>query len=112
MAAWLLTAGDRGGDSPLYNVDHLLDLWDEIHAREPEARLWLIGGAERRGCARAAPAATTSLLFGRLPRDRVLAHVANFDLALYPRTPIRGSRPQRSPSTWGSACRRSPTTTR
>ncbi len=36
MAAHLLSAGDRGGESPLYNVDHLLELWDEIHAPRAE----------------------------------------------------------------------------
>src|SRR5207244_6636675 len=30
MAAHLLTEGDRGAENPLYNVDHLLDLWEEI----------------------------------------------------------------------------------
>src|SRR5438067_8494845 len=42
MAAWLLSHDDRGGENPLYNVDHLLDLWDEIHGRLPPARLWLL----------------------------------------------------------------------
>ena len=89
MAAHLLSASDRGGESPLYNVDHLLELWDEIHAREPNARLWLIGGASERVQARCA-GRDDILLFGRLPRDRVLDHVANFDLALYPRTADQG----------------------
>ena len=35
MAAYLLSADDRDGDNPLYNVDHLLELWDELHARVP-----------------------------------------------------------------------------
>ena len=89
MAAHLLSASDRGGESPLYNVDHLLELWDEIHAREPNARLWLIGGASERVQALCA-GRDDILLFGRLPRDRVLDHVANFDLALYPRTADQG----------------------
>ena len=89
MAAHLLSAGDRGGESPLYNVDHLLELWDEIHAREPNARLWLLGGASERVRARCA-GRDDIVLFGRLPRDRVLDHVANFDLALYPRTADQG----------------------
>ncbi len=89
MAAHLLSAGDRGGDSPLYNVDHLLDLWDEIHVREPNARLWLLGGPSDRVRARCAGRDDIAL-FGRLPRDRVLDHVANFDLALYPRTADQG----------------------
>ena len=91
MAAHLLSAGDRGGESPLYNVDHLLELWDEIHRREPDARLWLLGGASERVRERCAGRADI-VLFGRLPRDRVLDHVANFDLALYPRTADQGIR--------------------
>ena len=89
MAAHLLSAGDRGGESPLYNVDHLLDLWDEIHVRQPHARLWLLGGPSDRVRARCA-GRQDIVLFGRLPRDRVLDHVANFDLALYPRTADQG----------------------
>ncbi|HST16941.1 MAG TPA: glycosyltransferase [Gaiellaceae bacterium] len=89
MAAHLLSADDRGGESPLYNVDHLLELWDEIHTREPNARLWLIGGASERVSARCARR-DDIVLFGRLPRERVLDHVANFDLALYPRTADQG----------------------
>ncbi len=88
VAAWLLAADDRGGSSPLYNVDHLLELWVEIHARVPEARLWLIGGASRHVRERCA-GRDDIVLFGRLARPEMLAHVANFDLALYPRT--RGS---------------------
>jgi glycosyltransferase involved in cell wall biosynthesis len=89
MAAHLLSADDRGGDSPLYNVDHLLDLWDEIHVREPNARLWLLGGPSERVRERCA-GRDDIVVFGRLPRDRVLDHVANFDLALYPRTADQG----------------------
>jgi glycosyltransferase involved in cell wall biosynthesis len=89
MAAHLLSAGDRGGESPLYNVDHLLDLWDEIHRREPNARLWLLGGPSDRVRERCA-GRDDIVVFGRLPRDRVLDHVANFDLALYPRTADQG----------------------
>ena len=40
--------GPRTATSSLYNVDHLLELWDEIHARLPHARLWLVGGASDR----------------------------------------------------------------
>src|SRR5207302_6863748 len=39
MAGWLLADGDRGGENQLYNVEHLLELWEEIHRRLPEARL-------------------------------------------------------------------------
>jgi glycosyltransferase involved in cell wall biosynthesis len=89
MAAWLLSRGDRGGDNSLHNVDHLLELWDEIRERLPRARLWLLGGASdriRRRCA----GREDIRLFGRIPRERMLAHVANFDIALYPRTEDKG----------------------
>lgn len=91
MAAWLLSAGDRGGDEPLYNVDHLLELWDEIHARVPSARLWLVGGASERVRARVA-GRDDILLLGRLPREQALSHAANFDLAVYARTRDQGIR--------------------
>jgi glycosyltransferase involved in cell wall biosynthesis len=91
MAAWLLSEQDRGGDNPLYNVDHLLELWDEIRARVPKARLWLLGGPSERVRARCAGRSDVVLL-GRVPRDRVLAYAANFDLALYPRTADQGIR--------------------
>lgn len=89
IAAWLLTEGDRGGSNPLYNVDHLLALWDEIHARVPGARLWLLGGASARVRSRYGHRDDV-LLFGRLPRAEALAHVANFDVALYPRAADQG----------------------
>jgi glycosyltransferase involved in cell wall biosynthesis len=89
MAAWLLSGDDRDGDNPLYNVDHLLELWDELHARVPEARLWLIGGASARIRERLA-GRDDVVLFGRLPRREMLAHVANFDLGVYARTADQG----------------------
>lgn len=89
MAAWLLSGEDRDGDNPLYNVDHLLELWDELHARVPEARLWLIGGASTRIRERLA-GRDDVVLFGRLPRREMLAHVANFDLGVYARTADQG----------------------
>lgn len=89
MAAWLLTGADRGGDNPLYNVEHLLELWAEIRARVPRARLWLLGGASPEVERRAAALGGVELL-GRIPRDRLLAHVANFDVGLYPRTKDQG----------------------
>jgi glycosyltransferase involved in cell wall biosynthesis len=91
MAAHLLSRDDRGGESPLYNVDHLLDLWDEIHRRAGNARLWLIGGPSARVRARCA-ARDDIVVFGRLPRAEILDHVSNFDLALYPRTADQGIR--------------------
>jgi glycosyltransferase involved in cell wall biosynthesis len=83
-ASWLLTAGDRGGDRPTSNIDHLLALWDEIHAAAPDVELWLCGGtsdAVRALCARR----PSIRVFGWIPPSDVLAHVANFDVALYPR---------------------------
>jgi glycosyltransferase involved in cell wall biosynthesis len=89
MSAHLLTVGDRGGDDSLYNVDHLLELWDEIHGRLPQARLWLVGGASER-VQRRVDGRSDIALFGRLPREQALATAANFDLALYPRTKDQG----------------------
>jgi glycosyltransferase involved in cell wall biosynthesis len=90
MTSWLVTEGDRRADSPLFNIDHLLELWDEIHRRLPNARLWLLGGASKRVLERCA-ARDDILCLGRIPRDRVLPHVANFDVALYPRTVDHGT---------------------
>ncbi|HVM69172.1 MAG TPA: glycosyltransferase [Gaiellaceae bacterium] len=89
MAAHLLTAEDRDGDGPLYNVEHLLELWDEVHARMPKGRLWLVGGASERVRRRVA-GRDDIVLFGRLPRERALAVAANFDLAVYARTKDTG----------------------
>lgn len=91
IAAWLLLEGDRGGTNPLYNVAHLLEVWDEIHRRVPAARLWLIGGTSRRVRARIA-GRDDIVCFGRLPRSEALARVANFDIALYPRSADQGVR--------------------
>lgn len=88
-AAHLLASADRGGESSLYNVEHLLELWDEIHPRLPHARLWLVGGASERIVERVR-GREHIVLFGRLPRDEALATAAAFDLALYPRTEDRG----------------------
>jgi glycosyltransferase involved in cell wall biosynthesis len=89
MASWLLSRDDRGGQHSVYNVDHLLDLWDEISQKNPGACLWLLGGASKRIRSRCAAREDIRLL-GRIPRDQVLEHVANFDVALYPRTEDRG----------------------
>ncbi len=91
MAAHLLTAGDRGADNPLYNIDHLLELWEEIHARAPGARLWLVGGASPRITERLA-GRDDVVLFGRLPRAEALATAAAFDVAPYARTADQGVR--------------------
>jgi glycosyltransferase involved in cell wall biosynthesis len=91
MAAFMLTAADRDGHKALYNVDHLLDLWDQVHLRAPEAQLWLVGGASDRVRERIG-ARDDIAVFGRLERDEALAHTANFDIALYPRTKDEGIR--------------------
>jgi glycosyltransferase involved in cell wall biosynthesis len=91
MAAHLLTAGDRGADNPLYNVDHLLELWTEIGARVPEARLWLVGEPSARVREQLA-GRDDVLLFGRLDRPRALATATAFDVAPYARTADQGIR--------------------
>jgi glycosyltransferase involved in cell wall biosynthesis len=91
MAAHLLTDGDRGAEGPLYNVDHLLELWDEIHTRAPHAELWLVGGPSER-LRRRLEGREDVVLFGRLPRDRALATAAAFDVSVYPRTQDTGIR--------------------
>jgi glycosyltransferase involved in cell wall biosynthesis len=91
MAAHLLTEGDRGGDDPLYNVDHLLDLWEAILERVPNARLWLVGGPSERLRERVT-GREDIVLFGRLPRERALAVASQFDVAPYARTADQGIR--------------------
>ena len=89
MAAFLLTSGDRGGERELYNVEHLLELWDEIHRRVPRAQLWLLGKAGPGLRARVA-GRDDIVCFGHVPRDEMLTYVANFDVALYPRAADQG----------------------
>jgi glycosyltransferase involved in cell wall biosynthesis len=91
MAAHLLTEGDRDADNPLYNVDHLLELWDEIHPRVPNGRLWLVGGPSERLAARLAGRDDIELV-GRLPREQALAVASQFDVAPYARTQDQGIR--------------------
>jgi glycosyltransferase involved in cell wall biosynthesis len=91
VAAWLLLDGDRGGGNPLYNVEHLLELWEEIRSRLPAARLWLVGEPSQRLRARLGRRDDV-LLTGRLPPPDALAHAACFDVALYPRTADQGVR--------------------
>ena len=91
MAAHLLTEGDRDADNPLYNVDHLLELWDAVHLRVPHARLWLVGEPSARLNSRLAGRADIELL-GRLPRERALAVASQFDVAPYARTQDQGVR--------------------
>jgi glycosyltransferase involved in cell wall biosynthesis len=89
MAAHLLTAGDRDAEGPLYNVDHLLELWEGVGARVPQARLWMVGGPSERLRQRVAGREDV-VLFGRLPRERALATATQFDVAVYPRTQDTG----------------------
>jgi glycosyltransferase involved in cell wall biosynthesis len=91
MAAHLLTAGDRDSDNPLYNIDHLLELWDDVHAQVPNARLWLVGGPSERVQERLSGRGDIELI-GRLPREQALATAACFDLAPYARTADQGIR--------------------
>ncbi len=91
MAAHLLTAGDRGSENPLYNIDHLVELWDEIHARVPTARLWLLGESSDAVSARLGGREDIEL-FGRVPRAEALAIASLFDVAPYARTADQGIR--------------------
>jgi glycosyltransferase involved in cell wall biosynthesis len=83
IAAWFLTQGDRA-HTPIYDLDHLLDLWDAIRSRLPRARLWLIGRASKRARALCAAREDVSL-FEEIPYGGALPYLANFDIALYPR---------------------------
>jgi glycosyltransferase involved in cell wall biosynthesis len=91
MAAHLLTDGDRDSDNPLYNVDHLLEVWEAIHERVPNAQLWLIGDPSDRVRERLG-GRDDVVLWGRLPRARALATAAAFDVAPYARTADQGIR--------------------
>jgi glycosyltransferase involved in cell wall biosynthesis len=91
LAAFLLLPGDRGGEDAMYNIEHLLELWSEIATRAPEARLWLVGAPSAQVRRRLAGRRDVEL-FGSIPRDHLLSYVANFDVALYPRTEDRGVR--------------------
>jgi glycosyltransferase involved in cell wall biosynthesis len=88
-AAWLLAGDDPGAADPLSNVDHLLEVWDEVHARLPGARLWLVG-QPRRELLRRAAGRDDIVLFGRVSRERVLPILMNADLAVYPRRKAAG----------------------
>jgi glycosyltransferase involved in cell wall biosynthesis len=85
MAGSMLSEGDRNGEDPMYNVDHLFELWEEIRRRVPRARLWLLGNAGK-GVRRHCDKRPDITLFGRIPREEVLSYASNFDIALYPRT--------------------------
>jgi glycosyltransferase involved in cell wall biosynthesis len=85
MAGSMLSGSDRNGEDPMYNIDHLFELWEEIRRRVPRARLWLLGNAGK-GVRRRCDSDHDITLFGRVPREKVLAYASNFDIALYPRT--------------------------
>ena len=73
VVGWMaahLTDGDRGAEGPLYNVDHLLEQWDEIHARAPRPSCGSSVGPEKR---RRLEGRDDIVLGGRLPRERRLA---------------------------------------
>jgi glycosyltransferase involved in cell wall biosynthesis len=91
MAAFLLTEEDRDAANALYNVEHLLELWEEIRKRVPAARLWLIGNPSA-SLRRRLAGRDDVRLFGLLPREEALAHAAAFDVAVYPRTKDQGIR--------------------
>lgn len=84
VAAWHLTARDRGA-GPLYNVDHLIDeLWPRVAAACPRARLWLVGGAGR-DLERKLGHRRDIELVGHVPAEEVPAYMAAFDVGIYPR---------------------------
>ena len=91
VAAYLRTRDDPGGENALYNVDHLLQLWEAISERVPEARLWLLGEPSARVRRRVA-GRDDVLLLGPVAKHEVLPHAANFDVALYPRAEDQGIR--------------------
>jgi glycosyltransferase involved in cell wall biosynthesis len=91
MAAHLLTRDDRDGANTLYNIDHLLELWDRVHEQVPNARLWLVGGASSRIEQRVQGREDIEL-FGRLPREQALATASNFDVSVYARERDQGIR--------------------
>jgi len=91
MAAHLLTRDDRDGANTLYNIDHLLELWDRVHEQVPNARLWLIGGASSRIEQRVS-GREDIVLFGRLAREQALATASNFDVSVYARERDQGIR--------------------
>lgn len=83
-AAWVLTKADSGGDNPLYNVDLLLTMWQEIRAHVPNATLWLIGRPGPRLRQRVAKDPSIRL-FGYIPQVELPNYLANADIAIYPR---------------------------
>jgi glycosyltransferase involved in cell wall biosynthesis len=91
MASHFLTRGDRGGENPKYNVDHLFELWNRISGSLPFASLWLIGTPSSRVRARYGGNPRVRF-FGHVRRAEALALVASLDIALYPRSQDQGVR--------------------
>lgn len=91
VAAYLLVPEDRGGTNPLYDVSHLLGIWDEVRMRVPAARLRLVGYPSAR-LRRLLADRDDVVLVGPVPQERVLAEIAAFDVGLYPRSADQGIR--------------------
>lgn len=91
LAAFLLLPGDRGGDNPLYDVTHLLDLWDEISTRSADAVLELAGAASD-ALRRRVAGRSNVVVLGTLSRAELMQRVSGWDVALYPRTADQGVR--------------------
>lgn len=91
IASTLRLDGDRHAEEPLHNVEHLLRLWDEIRARAPNVRLWLVGAASDQLQQRVA-GRDDILLLGTVQQPEAMSYVANFDIALYPRAKDQGMR--------------------
>jgi glycosyltransferase involved in cell wall biosynthesis len=90
ISAFFHARGDRNF-APIYDLDHLLELWDGIRLRVPHAKLWLIGRPSRRA-RRLLAGRDDVVLFDRIPYGRALPYVANFYVALYPRQAKGGHR--------------------
>lgn len=82
QAAWLLSSRDRDGDNPLYNVDGLLRIWNEIHTRVPGATLWLIGQAGPH-LARQVAGRHDIRLLGYIEQSNLANVLACLDVAVY-----------------------------
>lgn len=91
VAAFLVLPGDRGGENPLYDMTHTLELWEEIRAAVPSAELWLVGAPGPRLRARVAGRRDIRL-FGRRGRAELLSILSGVDVAIYPRRSDPGIR--------------------
>ena len=84
ISAWFLAEGDRNYGIPEYDLDHVLNLWDEVKARVPNGKLWLIGMAAKVARERSQERDDV-VLFEDIPYGGALPYIANFDVGLYPR---------------------------